>query len=229
MPSPASPRTPDDFLLSRNQFVLSYNRSRGIPNWVAWHLDEGDLGSAGRAQFAPDPRLPKSWRRVMPDDYRGLGVERGHMCPAGDRTSSRADVEATFLMTNVVPQSSDNNQGPWLHLEEYCRVLARDGSELYVVAGGAPPFVRCGSGKVWRPGMLWKVIVVLDSGARDLRRIDGDTRIIAVLIPNRDGLRGARWRDYRTSAGAIERLTGLRFFTKLAPPVRRALLSKVDR
>ena len=82
-----SASTPDDYLVSKPQYVLSYNKSRGIPNWVAWHLSAGDLGPTDRSQFAPDASLPKGWARITPNDYRNIGYDRGHMCPSGDRTA----------------------------------------------------------------------------------------------------------------------------------------------
>jgi endonuclease G len=224
MPTAASSTTPDDFLVRRPQYMLSYNRSLGIPNWVAWHLDAADLGPAERGTFAPDPSLPASWPRVRPSDYHGIGYERGHMCPSGDRTATPADNAATFLMTNVLPQASDVNQGPWLQLEDYCRDLARRGNELYVVCGGAPPFTPVARGKLAAPGFVWKVVVALPEGDGDVARIGAGTRMIAVLIPNRNGV-DASWQAYRTSVATVETRTGYRFFGRLPAPVRAALRS----
>ena len=39
-------------------------------------------------------------------------------------------------MTNVLPQSPDNNRGPWVDLENYARDLVEDGYGLYIIAGG---------------------------------------------------------------------------------------------
>ena len=54
-----------NYLLSKNQYVMSYNRDRGIPNWVAWHLDTTWLGTTPRQDdFRPDPSLPAGWYQV---------------------------------------------------------------------------------------------------------------------------------------------------------------------
>src|SRR5262245_778826 len=55
LPSAASETSPEDYLIQRPQYVVSYNRQRGIPNWVAWHLHASDLGPASRSDFGPDP------------------------------------------------------------------------------------------------------------------------------------------------------------------------------
>ena len=41
-------RSPDNFLVARKQFVLSYNNSQKIPNWVSWHLNKEWIGTSGR-------------------------------------------------------------------------------------------------------------------------------------------------------------------------------------
>ena len=75
---------------------------------------------------------------VRPNDYRGAGFDRGHLCPAGDRSVSREDMDATFLMSNMVPQAPDLNRITWEKLESYCRDQVRDGDQvLYITAGPA--------------------------------------------------------------------------------------------
>src|SRR5262245_21988007 len=88
--------------------------------------------------FAPDLTLPVGFVAVRPNDYRASGFDRGHLCPAADRSATRADMDATFLMTNMVPQSPDLNRMTWEKLEHYCREQVRERDvDLYVVAGPA--------------------------------------------------------------------------------------------
>ena len=35
-------------------------------------------------------------------------------------------MDATFLMSNMLPQAPDLNRGPWEKMEHYCRDVARD-------------------------------------------------------------------------------------------------------
>src|SRR5205807_8272183 len=98
-------------------------------------LRETDSGNAARGPFSPDPLLPRSIAHVTSHDYDGSGFDRGHMCPAKDRSASQADCDATFYLTNVVPQSPNSNQKAWERLESYCRELARQGYDLSIVSG----------------------------------------------------------------------------------------------
>jgi len=127
-----------NFLMEKPQYVLSYNRDNGRPNWTSWHLDSSWIGSTPRQDdFRPDDALPASWYHVAATDYSGSGYDRGHMCPSGDRTSSVANNSATFLMTNMIPQAPNNNQITWANLESYSRTLVSGGgNELYIISGG---------------------------------------------------------------------------------------------
>lgn len=229
LPSPASASRPEDYLVTRSQYTLSYNRDRGIPNWVAWHLSSTDLGRAERSQFAPDPGLPKGWYRVTPRDYSNSGYDRGHMAPSADRSLDGRDNAPTFFMTNIIPQSPDNNQGPWADLENYCRDLARKGNELYIVAGGAGPFSAIANGKVAVPATTWKVAIVIPDGVDDLDRIDARARVIAVAMPNSQGIKSRDWTEFATTVDEIERTTGYDLFSALPDDVEAALESRVGR
>jgi endonuclease G, mitochondrial len=229
MPSPAG-RGADDYKVERAQYTMSYNRGDGGPNWVSWHLDSSTMGDADRSDFRPDPDLPADWQ-IRPSDYRGSGYDRGHVCPSADRTASEEDNEATFFMSNMLPQTAALNQKLWKSLEEYSRDLAQSGNELYIVAGGIGSKERIGRGKVNVPQQCWKIIVALPAGEGDLSRLDQNTRVIAVLMPNEQSKRieQADWREYATSVAQIERATGLDFFSAVPANVRRTLETKVER
>ena len=75
---------------------------------------------------------------------------------------------------------------------------------------------------------VWKIVVVV-SGDGDIDGIDGNTRIIAVDIPNKQGVRQDDWRDYRVNVRSIEAATGFKFFTELPSELQEELKQKVDR
>jgi endonuclease G len=232
----ADAASPDNYLIERPGYALSYNRSRGTPNWVSWHLTRSALGDTQRKNdFRPDDSLPGGWYRVTPSDYTGSGFDRGHMTPSADHSSDEQSNSATFLMTNMVPQAPDNNQGPWKQFEEYERGLAAQGNELYVVAGpvGSGGVGSKGAasttpnGKVTVPAQTWKVVLVLPEGG-DIAHADGSTRAIAVVMPNRQGIKNQDWRDFRVSVDEVERLTGYDFFSAATPQAQAQFEARVD-
>lgn len=219
---------PNNFLVERAQYSLSYNAALGGPNWVAWHLEKSDLGEAERSDFLPDPDLPPVWQ-IRPADYRGSGYDRGHVCPSGDRTRSKRDNLATFVMSNMLPQTAALNQHLWKGLEDYSRSLTRT-NEIYVMAGGIGSQGRIAKGRVNVPKACWKVLVVLPRGDDDLARIDADTRVIAVIMPNQESpeIASANWKQYLTNIAEVERATGYNLLAALPAQTQRALKQKVD-
>src|ERR1700733_9129024 len=58
---------PNNFLMKKRQYVLSYNNSKGTPNWVSWQLSKKWLGKTKRGNpFAPDTSLPPGFFLVWP-------------------------------------------------------------------------------------------------------------------------------------------------------------------
>lgn len=224
----ASTSNPSNYLIVRAQYALSYSRYDGIPNWVSWHLGKSDQGSSGRGAFQPDTSLPSGWYRVTTNDYTGSGYDRGHNCPSGDRTSTTTDNAAVFLMSNIMPQAADNNQGPWEQLESYCRDLLSQGRELYIVSGVSGKLGTIAGGKVTIPATTWKVVVVLPEGSNDLSRVTSTTRVICVSMPNRNGIFNNDWRQYRISVRQLEKTTGYNFLSLVPTAIQNVIENRVD-
>lgn len=228
IPTDADPS--DDVLLDRTEFVVSYNPRLNAPNWVAWHLDQSDLGSAPRsAGFRSDAALPPSLYVVRDADYAGSGYDRGHLCPSADRTRSPEANRATFVFTNAHPQWHELNAGPWEKLETHERELARQGKELFVVAGGifdrVPP--RIGkrpleTERVAVPAFSYKIVVVLEHGQR-AKDVTPDTPVLATIMPNVRTVAAAGYPAFATSIRAVETATGYDFDGRVDKSVQDAL------
>lgn len=227
-PSNASAADPNNYLLVNNFMAISYNRDKGIPNWVAWRVTSADLGQLNREDaFRPDDRLPKGWARVTPSDYTGSGFDRGHICPNADRYGSREAADATFLMTNMTPQTPDLNRGPWQELEVYTRTLVKRGSDVYVYAGvyGERGKIKK---KVTIPEYNWKIVVAVPAGTPFSAINETNARVIAVNMPNVKGIQNADWKMYRTSVRQIEQSTGYNLLSALPQSVQDIVETKVD-
>ena len=232
-PSNATTSVTDEnnYLMYKPQYVLSYNRSRATANWVAWRLDSSWIGGAQRQDdFRPDPALPAGWYAVSTGDSSGSGYDRGHMTPSGDRTRSIPDNSATFLMTNIVPQYSNNNQGPWEEFETYCRSLVSQGNEIYIYSGVQGNIGTIAGGRIVVPANTWKVVLVLPNGDNDLSRINKGTRAFGIIVPNQGPLDiNAPWRNFRVTVDAVENLTGYDFFTSIPKNTQELIEKRRDR
>ncbi len=228
-PSNATTSDPNNYLLVNNFFALSYNRDKAIPNWVAWRISPGELGDFPRPNpdpFRPDERIPKEWKRVTPSDYTGSGFDKGHLCPSADRSMSVEGMTATFLMSNMTPQTGDLNRGPWQKLEAYLRTLVTRGNDVYIISGVYGEKGKLKK-KVTIPTNDWKIAVAVPQGA-NVSAINENTRVIAVYMPNVKGIKNADWQLYRTNVRAIEQSTGYNLLSNLPQNLQDVLENKLD-
>jgi len=223
--------------LKEGYYSVSYNRDRGIANWVSWHVVSTDLGAIPRQDnFRANISLPIDWYHVDNLSYSSTGFDRGHLCPSADRTNSISANSSTFLMTNIVPQAPRNNQITWAGLEDYSRTLVQGGNELYIISGayGEGGATAAGglatsidNGRVIVPAYLWKVIVVLTDGSNDLNRVGNATRVISIVVPNNDAV-NSDWRIYRNSVDFIEQETGFDVLSKVPVNIQNVIEARID-
>ncbi len=221
-PSQANYEDFNNYLIPKEQFVISYNCGNNLANWVSWTVNADYLGDVERTDdFRRDPDVP--CYQVSPRDYRRSGYDRGHIAPSADRDSRLEDNSATFFMSNMMPQSPSNNREVWRELENYERDFIREmGSQaVYIVAGPLGNIGTIGNGVVV-PKTTWKSILVLDSHGQPLETL-------AVNIPNDESIKNTDWRDYLLSVDELENLTGYDFFNQLPDNVENKLESIVYR
>jgi endonuclease G, mitochondrial len=229
----------DNFLIVKTGYTLSYNKNKSTANWVSWHLSTAWKGETKRQNdFSPDNSLPNDWYEVSPRDYSETGFDRGHLCPSDDRDGSLENNQETFLMTNMVPQAPDHNRGIWKSLEDYGRILTQQGNEVYIIAGtigeggtGTNGFAKSigRNNNITVPASLWKIIVVLPIGQNDVQRINENTRIIAVNIPNQNSVGAESWKKYQVSIDELESLTGFDFLSNVPADIQAVIERKVDK
>jgi endonuclease G len=78
------------------------------------------------------------------------------------------------------------------------------------------------------PAALWKVIVILPVGSDDVKRINAQTRVIAVWMPNNNTVGAQSWGNYRVSVDKIEQQTGYDLLSNVPSAVQQAVESGVD-
>jgi DNA/RNA endonuclease G (NUC1) len=235
-PTPASASTPNDFLITRTQYVISYNQSRGTPNWVAYELDNRQFGAEDRCNcFTADPNLPAD-KQIFTSDYTNGGFDRGHMARSADRTAANVDNAGTFYLSNIVPQQADLNQGVWAQFENALGDSAKAGRAVYIVTGpifsSSHPLVFLkNEGKIAVPDSTWKVALIgpMTAGAPFTRGnvqswddLSGLT-VMAVNMPNVAGVRNDPWQKYLTTVDKIEQSTGYDFLSLLQSGFQDAL------
>ncbi|MBK9154729.1 MAG: DNA/RNA non-specific endonuclease [Chloracidobacterium sp.] len=222
----ADPANADNFLIVGDGSVISYNSSRGTANWISWRTVRTDLSTKIiRPEFTNDPRLPAGSRKIGYYDYSGSGYDRGHLVPSADRFADPRLNEETFRMTNIVPQKSALNQYPWQQLESHARALARRGNDVYQIAGCYGERERL-KGKVTVPTNCWKVVVAVPRNKK-IADLDPRMNVIAVDMPNIDGIEDERWERFRVTPREIEQRTGFDLFGQLPEPTQDRLETSI--
>lgn len=242
-PTPATAANPNDFLIVRPQYTISYNESRGTPNWVSYELDSRQI-VAGQDRcncFSADQLLPVS-KQILTSDYTSGGFDRGHMARSADRTAANVDNATTFFLTNIVPQMADLNQGVWAQFENALGDSAtKGGRAVYIITG--PLFSKShgltflkNEGKVAIPDSTWKVALIgprnggvpfTHGNIQTWDDVSGVT-VLAVNMPNVAGVRNDPWQKYLTTVDKIEDATGYDFLS-LIPLAFQAALEAGDR
>lgn len=226
---------PNNYLLEKPELSLSYNRARGGPNWVSWHLSDDWTGALTRVDtFRPDPELPADWNRVNQLDYSNSGFDRGHMTPSADRLANLPLNQATFLMDNIIPQAPINNQQTWNNMEQALRTFT-PANELYIVSGGAGiggsgnngDASTIADGRITVPAFVWKVALIIPKGENDISRVTCGSRALAVIVPNTNAV-NTDWTTYITTVDAVESLTGYDFFANLPDAVEHCVEAGTD-
>ncbi|MEM6526258.1 MAG: DNA/RNA non-specific endonuclease, partial [Bacteroidota bacterium] len=220
----------NNLLIEKPQYAASYGSDINTPVWVSWQVNQNWSPTRDRVkrpnqtEFLADPELPEKWKKIDssfyeyldPEDnkYKSYGFNQGHLIPSADRVNTKKDNRATFLGTNLIPQSADNNEffgqgitktSAWLNIENFERALVDQGRELYIVAGvyggnpqpqkksNANPGKYSGNTKsaafvqngINIPTWTWKTILVLNEAGQEPEDVTANTVTYTFLTPNR--------------------------------------------
>lgn len=109
--------------------------------------------------FQEEVRVPNQFRAKL-SDYKGSGMDRGHLSASAQRSSREAQSNS-FLLSNIIPQNSILNQGPWAELEKATRAyIKKTKQSAYIITGPlfiGPKLKTVGS-NVLVPTHVFKVI-----------------------------------------------------------------------
>lgn len=211
--------------LTRQAYTLNNNGSTKFANWVAYKITKTTPASGRARNWKTDPDIPAG-ETLDPVDYNGanvaLKVDRGHQANLASM-GGVPDWQTLNYLSNITPQKSELNQGPWARLEDQERNLVKDPTidEVYVATGplyekfiGTLP----GTNKVHTiPSGYWKIVFVGSSPEKGL---------YASFVMNQDTPRAANFCDYQVTVDQIEERSGLTFWSELPQVVQTALKSR---
>jgi len=208
-------------------YALEHDSSSKIALWVCESLDPAffEENATRRDPFAPEPTLAGKPRAEL-DDYKGSGLDRGHMTASADRLSTQALNDETFFLSNMVPQNGSLNSGWWSRLEAQVRNWVLDnvvhdanaitGGFFYdpaeedpATADGLIEFEQIGDGAVAVPTHVYKVVVG--------RNASNELQAIAFVMPNERPQPGTALTVGIKAIDWLEERAGLNFMPDLDP------------
>ncbi len=215
-------------LLNKGYFIINHNDTWKIPYWVAYYLTaqhlEGETKRQG--QFRPDPRLPVGARAEL-KDYEKSGYNRGHMAPAADFKRSKDAMTATFLLSNMSPQTPQLNQKIWQRLEDEVRDKVKTEGGAWIITGNVfmsadshftTPTTFIGFNKVAVPTHCFKCVLSTNKKSA--------FSVHAFLLPNRKTFIPGKPIDYSITIDRLEQITCYDFFPLLDDTLEDRLESK---
>jgi endonuclease G len=216
-----APETND--VIVREIYTLSSNDQTKFADWVAYRVSRDTIGSGRDRVWRPDPWLEPD-ETLEPEAYRDanriLSTDRGHQVPLASFTGT-AYWQDTNVLSNITPQRSELNQGPWRELEEAVRKLVREGGPVYIVTGPlyrrAMPQLPAAIEEHQLPSGYFKIVV----------QQQGDDVRLAGFILDQETERSADFCSGLVSVDAVERESGLDFLPRLGGLEQDALESGV--
>ncbi|XP_069061912.1 endonuclease domain-containing 1 protein-like [Pleurodeles waltl] len=161
------------FYEKQYRFATMYDRDLLIPLYSAYIYERG---VAERAEWMIEPQLvDTSYSRAMEEehlakidrkklnasqavdaDYAGaVYYDRGHLNPTSHHVAGPAS-KSTCTLTNIVPQDSTLNQGPWAQYEDATMKKNTTGCQkTYAIVGVIPGKKTISSGRVNVPSKMW--------------------------------------------------------------------------
>lgn len=239
-----------------NQHIMNlsieWNAAMRHSSWVAFSFDSTtsqDNVKRGDA-WGWDPLIPVELGKVIEDDHKSDGYDKGHLCASEDRVYCKEANDQTFLYSNISPQIGSFNQKYWAKLEALIQKWGRSTQngvydKVYVAKGGTiNKLLKDWTGKQKANDGLYPtadadgksspkskngLVVPAYYYMAILAEKDGKFQAIGFLVPHSEDLPAkpttADLQAYTCSIAHLEEQTGIDFFCNLKDNVEREVES----
>lgn len=232
--------------------AIEWNAAMRHSSWVAFSFDSTtsqDNVKRGDA-WGWDPLIPVELGKVIEDDHKSDGYDKGHLCASEDRVYCKEANDQTFLYSNISPQIGSFNQKYWAKLEALIQKWGRSTQngvydKVYVAKGGTiNKLLKDWTGKQKANDGLYPtadadgksspkskngLVVPAYYYMAILAEKDGKFQAIGFLVPHSEDLPAkpttADLQTYTCSIAHLEEQTGIDFFCNLMDNVEREVES----
>ena len=156
-------------------------------------------------RFFEETAIPARYRKKL-SDYRGSGLDRGHLFSNSSLNYSRPAQKSSFSLLNTVPQYPKANRGIWKYVETASRRLAIKKGGVIMITGAVYDRItpkRVGAGRIAIPTHTYKIMKF------------GDGDVLTFLVPNKNDDMGKKPSNFKSSLEEVKKLTGFDFRNEL--------------
>lgn len=211
-------------IIVRPIYTLQNDAETKFADWVAYAVIKDWIGPTEERRWKADPLLPAD-ATLEPADYTKafatIHTDRGHQVPLASFTSTPW-WEDTNVLSNITPQRSDLNRGPWLALESAVRDVARSGPVVHVLSGpfhdGEPMSLPGADEPHQVPSGYWKIVMI--AGENPLLPTEVATFVFDQETPRDADICATQ---HKGSIAEVARRTGLTLLPELHETSRAAL------
>ncbi|XP_051965610.1 endonuclease domain-containing 1 protein-like [Xyrauchen texanus] len=134
------------------------------PSWPGEMIDGYKLSQQ-------NPNIYLGEKQALNEDYTNSGFDRGHLNPNGHHAVPSRN--ATFTLTNVVPQNPKLNQNAWrIHESEMTDLFNTKCHQAYVLVGAIPSsnnwIIKNNVRRVNIPEYIWNAYCCVDQNGRPI-------------------------------------------------------------
>jgi len=200
-------------VIKHTYYSLEYSELHEQASWVYYKLTTEFITGPGerKNKFKPDYLIDTESAQLI--DYKGSGLDRGHLCPAGSMKLNQRAMDESFYMSNMSPQLPGFNRGKWKQLEGQVRRWLQKEDTLHVITGPilTDSLGSIGINKVTIPSYYYKVIYD-PTGAQ---------KMIAFIMPNEKIEQNIF--HFTVTVDEVEKRTGIDFFSGLEDELENRL------
>ena len=149
-------------ILDKEFYEICYDHNLKTAKAVSYTL-YGDLVNETNIQKRPsfkiDREVEKQYR-ASTKDYTKSGYDRGHLAPDASFDWSQESLDATFKLSNIIPQARKVNRTTWRKAEHHARFIATVLGEVNIInliTYSETP-TRIGKNQIAVPEGLYKVL-----------------------------------------------------------------------
>ncbi|XP_063164869.1 endonuclease domain-containing 1 protein-like [Candoia aspera] len=183
---PMNPARICQYCKEKYRFATMYDRDRHIPLFSAYKYQPGRGRRDYQWMIEPQLALPEQHKKksmdleryahidhkllarsqAVSEDYKDtIYYDRGHLTPMLHQPDPDSK-NATFTLTNIVPQFRQLNQGKWAEYERNMKRKTTGCHDTYVIVGVVPGSNFIATGRVNIPSHIWAAACCVSEGNR---------------------------------------------------------------